>query len=144
LIWITAVRLSLKQIKSLSGAGALMETGTITPAELHYSSDLPPNAVSGNPVLSGPKFRSVASYERELRAHRDFEYWLRAALARDEVLLRQKDALIIRLLNGLQSIANMLSLQSRPTANPESESRLPAGEQSCRDDRARPSPSSWE
>jgi len=132
------MRLTLKQIKSLSGADALTEADTITPTELQRSADPSPDATSRNPALAGPEFRSVASYERELRAHRDFEYWLRAALARDEALLRQKDALIIRLLNGLQFIANMLSLQSRTTANAETESRLPVAERSWRNDQARP------
>jgi hypothetical protein len=138
------MRLSLKQIKNLAGTDALIEGDSIPPAELQDSADPSPNAISGTPPLWGPEFRSVASYERELRAHRDFEYWLRAALARDEALLRQKDALIIRLLNGLQFIASMLSLHSRTTANAETESRLSVAEQSCRDDQARPPPSPLE
>ncbi len=138
LIWARVMQLSLKQIKNLSGTDALMEADTVTPAEFQYSADPSPNAISRNPALSGPEFRSVASYERELRAHRDLEYRLRGALARDEALLRQKDALIIRLLNGLQFIASMLSLQSRATANARTKSRLPVAEQSSRNDQARP------
>src|SRR6185503_12991505 len=85
--------------------------------------------------LQGPEQRTVASYERELAAHRTTESELRKALARDEVLLRQKDAAIRRqemlteechhrLLNNLQMIVALLLLQSRREANPEAASRL--------------------
>src|ERR1035437_3651764 len=54
---------------------------------------------------------------------------LREALAREEILLREKDALILeqetlrresdhRLLNGLQMVVSLLSLQSRAAPTP--------------------------
>jgi two-component system, sensor histidine kinase PdtaS len=66
-----------------------------------------------SPIFESPERRTVASYERELTRHRLTESLLRAALAREEVLLGQKDELIRqqdvlskesdhRLLNGLQ------------------------------------------
>ena len=77
-----------------------------------------------------PAHRSVASYERELDLRRSTERRLRDALAREEILLRQKDALIRqqellnkesdhRLLNGMQMIVSLLSLQSRASPNAE-------------------------
>jgi two-component sensor histidine kinase len=77
-----------------------------------------------------PTHRTVASYERELELHRNTERKLRDALAREEILLRQKDALIQRqdllnkesdhrLLNGMQMIVSLLSLQSRAASNVE-------------------------
>jgi len=85
--------------------------------------------------LQSPEQRTAASYERELAAHRTTESELRKALARDEVLLRQKDAAIRRqemlteechhrLLNNLQMIVALLLLQSRREANAETASRL--------------------
>ncbi len=68
--------------------------------------------------------RTVASYEHELTERRDRESRLRGALAREEALLRQKDELLNhreilsqeadhRLMNGLQMVVSLLSLQSR-------------------------------
>ena len=68
--------------------------------------------------------RTVASYERELDEHRLTEARLREGRARDADLLRDRDALlqhqatvgdesVHRLLNGLQMIASLLSMQSR-------------------------------
>jgi two-component sensor histidine kinase len=79
--------------------------------------------------------RTVAIYERELAAHKATESELRKALARDQVLLRQKDDSIRqqkmlteechhRLLNNLQMIVALLSLQSQKEANAETASRL--------------------
>jgi two-component sensor histidine kinase len=79
--------------------------------------------------------RTAASYERELAEHRVTESELRKAVARDEVLLRQKDNSIRqqkmlteechhRLLNNLQMIVALLSLQSLKEANAETASRL--------------------
>jgi two-component system, sensor histidine kinase PdtaS len=79
--------------------------------------------------------RTAASYERELEAHKATESELRKALAGNEVLLRQKTALIRqqnmlaeecqhRLLNNLQMIVALLLLQSRKEANAEAASRL--------------------
>ncbi len=81
-----------------------------------------------NVTFESPEHRTVASYERELIR-------LREALARDEALLRQKDELIQqrevlskesdhRLLNDLQMIVSVLSLQSRASANAETASQL--------------------
>lgn len=69
-----------------------------------------------------------ASYQRELT--KTIENQLREALNREEALLHQKDDLIQklelsgqeadhRLLNGMQMIASLLSLQSRSVSNPE-------------------------
>lgn len=79
--------------------------------------------------------RSVASYERELDERRGTEARLRETLASDEALLRQKDELIHnrevlsmeadhRLLNGLQMIVSLLSLQSRSEPNAEAAEHL--------------------
>jgi two-component sensor histidine kinase len=95
-----------------------------------YSAPPPPS-----PMFESPERRTVASYERELTRHRFTESLLRAALAREEVLLGQKDELIRqqqvlskesdhRLLNGLQMIASLLSLQSRESPNAEIASQL--------------------
>ena len=83
-----------------------------------------------NMIFEDPERRVVASYERELARHRRAEISLREALAREETLLRQKDELIRqqqvlgqesdhRLLNGMQMIVSLLSLQSRASANAE-------------------------
>jgi len=79
--------------------------------------------------------RSVGSYERELDERRGTETRLRETLAGDEALLRQKDELIHnwevlsmeadhRLLNGLQMIVSLLSLQSRAESNAEAAEHL--------------------
>jgi two-component system, sensor histidine kinase PdtaS len=95
---------------------------------------------AGSPPIAlfrSPERRSVASYERELTRHRRTEIGLREALAREDVLLRQKDELIQqqeilsqesdhRLLNGLQMIASLLSLQARASTNAEVASQLAA------------------
>jgi two-component sensor histidine kinase len=88
-------------------------------------------------ILEDPDRRTIASYERELTRHRLLEIGLRTSLARDEALLRQKDELIRqhdilsqesdhRLLNGVQMIVSLLSLQSRATDNVEVASQLAA------------------
>jgi two-component system, sensor histidine kinase PdtaS len=92
---------------------------------LPYNADLPPNT----------ERRTVETYERELTKHRRTEVQLREALARDVALLRQKDEVIKqlellskecdhRLLNDLQMILSLLSLQSRASANAEIASQL--------------------
>ena len=81
--------------------------------------------------------RSVASYERELSEHRGTEIRLREALANEEAHLRQRDELIHarevlsmesdhRLLNGLQMIVSLLSLQSRAEPNTDAAAHLSA------------------
>jgi len=94
-------------------------------------------AFSSNALSDSPERRSVASYERALSRHRNTEARLRGSLAREELLLRQKDALIERqkvmaresdhrLLNGMQMIGSLLSLQSRTAASPEAAAQLAA------------------
>jgi two-component sensor histidine kinase len=86
-------------------------------------------------LFRSPERRTVASYERELLRHKRTESGLREALAREETLLRQKDALIQRqavlrqesdhrLLNGVQMIVSLLSLQGRASENAEVASQL--------------------
>jgi two-component sensor histidine kinase len=83
--------------------------------------------------LREPGFRDVerrtaASYERELSEARGREFRLREALADEKALVCQKDELIRyrevlsreadhRLMNGLQTIVSLLSLQSRAVTN---------------------------
>jgi two-component system, sensor histidine kinase PdtaS len=86
------------------------------------------------PVKS-PERRTAASYERELTRRRRMEIGLREALAFDEALLCEKEELIRqqqtlseesdhRLLNGVQLIVSLLSLQSRAAENPEVAAQL--------------------
>jgi two-component system, sensor histidine kinase PdtaS len=95
-----------------------------------YSADPPPNT-----EFESQERRTVASYERELTRLRCREMRLREALARKEALVRQKDELIQqqevlsresdhRLLNDLQMVVSLLSLQSRASANAEAASQL--------------------
>jgi len=81
--------------------------------------------------------RTAASYERELERYRRTELQLRETIALDEKLLRQKDEMIQsqkllgsesdhRLLNDLQMIVSLLSLQSRASENAETASQLTA------------------
>jgi two-component system, sensor histidine kinase PdtaS len=88
-------------------------------------------------IFRSPERRTVASYERELRRHRRTESGLREALAREEALLCQRDELIQqqavlsqesdhRLLNSVQMIVSLLSLQGRASENAEVASQLAA------------------
>jgi len=81
--------------------------------------------------------RGVASYKRELDKQKRVEEQLRQALRRDEAMLRemetqlnQQQVLIEefdhRLINSVQLIASILSLQSRATHNPEAAIQLAA------------------
>src|ERR1700683_2498388 len=90
-----------------------------------------------NVIFENRERRTVASYRRELVRHRRTESGLREALAREEALLSQKDALIHqqavlrqeadhRLLNGLQMVVSLLSLQGRASSNAEVVSQLAA------------------
>ena len=83
------------------------------------------------------EYRTAASYERELERYRRAELQLREIIALDESLLCQKDETIQnqallssesdhRLLNDLQMIVSLLSLQSRATANAKAASQLAA------------------
>ena len=69
---------------------------------------------------------AISMYERELEKHRVTEAKLRRSVIRESALLRQKDDLIQqrdilskesahRVLNGLQLITSLLSMQSRAT-----------------------------
>ena len=104
----------------------------MTIEHLPHSADSPPIT-----TFESPEFRTVASYKRRLTAYRRTETRLRAALARDDALLHQKDELIQnqallskesdhRLLNDLQVVVSVLSLQSRASANVEVASQLAA------------------
>jgi two-component sensor histidine kinase len=90
-----------------------------------------------NIVFENRERRTVASYKRELLRHRRAESGLREALAREEALISQKDELIQqqavlrqeadhRLLNGLQMVVSLLSLQGRASENTEVVSQLAA------------------
>jgi len=86
-------------------------------------------------AIRRPDPRTSASYERELERYRLAELELKKIIALDERLLRQKDdalenqALLSsesnhRLLNDLQILVSLLSLQSRATANAAAASQL--------------------
>jgi two-component sensor histidine kinase len=88
-------------------------------------------------IFRSPERRTVASYEQELRRHRRTESGLREALAREEALLCQRDELIQqqavlsqesdhRLLNSVQMIVSLLSLQARASENAEVAAQLAA------------------
>jgi two-component sensor histidine kinase len=90
-----------------------------------------------NIVFENRERRTVASYKLELVRHRRTENGLREALAREEALLAQKEELINqqavlrqeadhRLLNGLQMVVSLLSLQGRASDNAEVVSQLAA------------------
>ncbi len=98
---------------------------------------LPPSVDAPAIILASHAHRTIARYERELIRHRRMEIALRQALAREEVLLSQKDELIQqeavlsqesdhRLLNGIQMIVSLLSLQGRNSNNAEVASQLAA------------------
>jgi len=104
----------------------------VTIEQLRHSADLPPLT-----IFECLERRTVASYKSRLTAYRRTEIRLREALARDEILLHQKDELIQnqallskesdhRLLNDLQVIVSLLSLQSRASTNAEVASQLAA------------------
>jgi two-component sensor histidine kinase len=87
------------------------------------------------PYLRTRSAARIAAYQRELTKHRCTEIRLREALAREETLLREKDELIQqqevlskesdhRLLNGLQMIVSLLSLQSRASTNADVAAQL--------------------
>ena len=78
---------------------------------------------------------ALSMYERELEKHKATEARLRRYIVREGALLRQKDRLIRRqellsrefehrLLNGLQLVTSLLSIQSRAAKNPEAAAQL--------------------
>ena len=78
---------------------------------------------------------TISLYEAELEEHKKTEAELRRSIVRESALLCQKDDLIQqqhmlsresehRLLNGLQLIASLLSVQSRSTQNAEAAALL--------------------
>jgi two-component sensor histidine kinase len=86
---------------------------------------------------SGRETRSAESYERELKIRRDTENQLRGALATEEAHAHEKDALIEqlkilakesdhRLMNGLQLVASIISMQSRASTSAEAAAQLAA------------------
>lgn len=97
---------------------------------LSHSANLSSNIISDNSECN-----TVANCEYELTKRRCTEIRLREALAREEALLQEKDDLIQqkdilskesehRLLNGLQLITSLLSIQSRSINNPEAAAQL--------------------
>jgi two-component sensor histidine kinase len=93
--------------------------------------------LSPHTIFGSHRRQTVASYKRELIRHRHTELRLRQALARSEALLCQKDGLIQqqavlsqesdhRLMNGLQMMVSLLSLQGRESKNAEVASQLAA------------------
>ncbi|MDI1284088.1 MAG: sensor histidine kinase, partial [Reyranella sp.] len=79
--------------------------------------------------------RSAESYERELAEHKNLEGSLRRDIARQEAVIHERDESIRqhrlssqesdhRLLNGLQMIVSVLSLQSRDEPNADAASHL--------------------
>ncbi len=100
-------------------------------SEFRLTSVKPPPAF----CLDCPERRKAANYERERADHLSSETQLRSKLAREEGLLREKDVLIRRqevfgkesdhrLLNDLQMVVSLLSLQSRTQVNAETASQL--------------------
>ncbi len=105
-----------------------------------------PSHGSDNVLKLPPRFRrpdncsvaacsAIAMYEQELERHRRTETSLRASVIREGKLLRQKEDLILqkdtlakesvhRLLNGLQLINSILSMQSRGATQPETAAQL--------------------
>lgn len=100
-----------------------------------YKYTLTPGGFSTQAALGKEERSTVASYERELSEHRDTEIRLREALAHAVAQLREKDELIQhqevlsresdhRLLNGLQMIVSLLSMQSRAEENADAAAHL--------------------
>jgi len=104
----------------------------MTISHLQSSTDLHPNLIRKNSRRS-----TIGNYLRELTNYRVTKFQLREALAREEILLRKKNDFIKqqavlseesdhRLLNGLQIISSLLSMQSRVAPNAEAASQLDA------------------
>ena len=97
----------------------------------------PPLRDSNAPLVNDGQlqFDAVASYERQLVARGRTEMQLREVIAQDQSQLRHKDELLEnqlllssesdhRLMNDLQMVVSLLSLQSRTTLNPEAAAEL--------------------
>lgn len=89
---------------------------------------------SGSTNATGFQFIPPGAFSRSATRNEDLAVELRAALAREQILLRDRDELLNRrvllaeefdhrLLNSLQLIASLLALQSR-TATPEASAQL--------------------
>ena len=91
-----------------------------------------PHSTDSLPIIicESAERRTIASYKRRLTAYRRTEIYLRKALVRDDVTLRQEGELThnqalsskesdFRLLNDLQVIVNLLPLHKLALANPE-------------------------
>jgi two-component system, sensor histidine kinase PdtaS len=131
-MWVNAIWLSPPHVSFVQGMICRIAQGKIDDMAIEQlpSADRPPNT-----IFESLERRTDASYECELATSRSTEIRLREALARDEALLRQKDALFQqhevsskefdhRLLNSLQMIVSLLSLQSRASTNTEAASQL--------------------
>lgn len=108
--------------------------------------NLPQHREEGNKQRPATKFRrpdncsvavcsAIELYEQELERHRATEYKLRETVLREGDLLRQRNEIILqkeilaketehRLLNGLQMIKSVLSIQSRGATSPEVAAQL--------------------
>jgi two-component sensor histidine kinase len=127
LICIKAIQQSPSQVSDRSGvqknSRECREDANMIVEHLSYSAASPPRSTFEDTAL-----RIVAGYERELAKHRCTELRLREAVTRGEARIRQSEELIQqqailskeadhRLLNGVQMIISLLSLQSRTTTN---------------------------
>ncbi len=95
----------------------------------------PPKKYRQPPDCPIAECSAILKYGRELERHRVTEAKLRQSVLRENVLLRQKEELIQqkdmlsresehRLLNGLQLITSLLSVQSRTAQNAEAATQL--------------------
>jgi two-component system, sensor histidine kinase PdtaS len=103
---------------------------------LRHSETVAPKTVFPKPPNCPlAKCSAILMYERELEKHSFIEDELRKSVIREDALLREKEDLIQqkdilskesehRLLNGLQLITSLLSIQSRAIKNPEAAAQL--------------------
>jgi two-component system, sensor histidine kinase PdtaS len=98
----------------------------MTIEQLTRSAESPPR----NVIPVSRKRRTIESYERELIRHRQTEIGLRALLRQKEASIQQQAVLSQeadhRLLNGVQMIVSLLSLQGRASENAEVASQFAA------------------
>ncbi len=106
-------------------------------SNLNLGANEQPLRGSDVPLVTDGKlqFDAVASYERQLAARGRTEMQLREVIAQDRSQLRHKDELLEnqlllssesdhRLMNDLQMVVSLLSLQSRASRNPEAAAEL--------------------